>query len=282
MEEDGQPVARRLAALLDLPAQIAQAGPGHVVVQHPAEGGAAGSRHAAHAGVVDELAPAGGHQAVGHGGGAHVAQHLGHLADAVSDGAVHLADLKEVVIPGQVLGQLGNAGRDEGGAPQHRAAHGAALPHVAGHIGLGNAVLQGTHRAVRTQVGQQVGQDHVVGGLLGKEEDDVVNALHLLGGDGLDGDGEVHRAHDVGALFVERLHVGLVAVHHLHVAAVLGHVGAQHRTHGAAAQDRNFHEKTSFLCYALSHVQTGCQPWRPLPRDKAEALCYTYPNPIQP
>ena len=100
-------------------------------------------------------------------------------------------------------------------------------------------------------MGQQVGQDHVVGGLLGEEEDDIVNALHLLGGDGFDGDREVYRAHNMGALFVERLHVGLVTVDHLHIAAVLCHVGSQHRTHGAAAQDCNFHKKPSFCDCAL-------------------------------
>ena len=36
---------------------------------------------AAHAGVVDELAPARRHQGIGDGRGAHISQHIGHLAD---------------------------------------------------------------------------------------------------------------------------------------------------------------------------------------------------------
>ena len=84
-------------------------------------------------------------------------------------------------------------------------------------------------------MGQQVGKYDVVGGLLGKEEDNIIDALHLLGGDGLDGDGKVHGTHDVCPLLIERVHMGLVAVDHLHVTAVLGHVGAQHGAHSATA-----------------------------------------------
>ena len=146
-----------------------------------------------------------------------------------------------MVVAGQVLGQLGDAGLHKGGSPQDGAAHSPGLPHIAGHIGLGHAVLEGAYRTVRPQVGQQVGEHHVIGGLLGEEENNVVDALHLLGGDGLDGDSEVHGAHNVGALLIEGVHVGLVAVDHLHVTSVLGHVGAQHGAHGSATQNCNFH-----------------------------------------
>ena len=104
MEQLGKLIAAGLAAPLNFIAKIAQASPGPVVVEHFTKGGAACGGHTAHAGIVDELAPTGGHQRISDGGGAHIFQHAGNSADTGSNGTVHLADLKQMVVPGEVLG----------------------------------------------------------------------------------------------------------------------------------------------------------------------------------
>ena len=112
---------------------------------------------------------------------------------------------------------------------------------MSGHIRFRDAILQGTHSAVLTQVGEQPRQDSIVGRLLGEQEHHVVNPVHLGGGDSLYGHSKVHGSHDVGTFCIQCLHVSLIAVNQLHITSVFGHVGAQYCAHGTAAQDCNSH-----------------------------------------
>ena len=90
-------------------------------------------------------------------------------------------------------------------------------------------------------MGQQRGQHRVIGQLLGKEEYQVVNSLHLLREDGFDGNHHIHRAHNMSAAVVQFVHVGLVSIHQLHRAPVFCEIRPQDGAHGSAAKNRNLH-----------------------------------------
>ncbi|MPM71579.1 hypothetical protein SDC9_118547 [bioreactor metagenome] len=114
----GHGAAVGLTALPHFPAYVAQARSGVLLVQHLAKGTGAGRRHAAHAGVVYQLAPAGVHEGPGNACGlAHEAQNFRYFLNAGGQGAVDFSDFKQMVVVCDILGQLGNAGLNEGGAP---------------------------------------------------------------------------------------------------------------------------------------------------------------------
>lgn len=174
-----------------------------------------------------------------------VGAHLG-LADAFqvllrglqarADDPVHLADLER-----EGLGRL--VARRQRGHPRllprraeaHRAAEGARLADDVGHAVFGDAVLQGAHRAVRAQVGQQLGQRFLVGRLLGQQEHQVISARHLIQRQGLDRHVQVERTRHRRAMLVQRVDMFLVVVHQIDRLARLGHQRADDRAQGAHA-----------------------------------------------
>lgn len=194
----------------------------HLALRHLrdrlAEGTAEDSAHAREGGIDEQLAPTVANEVVIDMDGAH------HLEQGLDIGELGVRFLRDgTQREGEAVGfagKLAHAGTCHRGSPGYRTAEDAVFTDNRTDQHLGQAVLKGDDDTV---VGQIIFQEgHRIGIVLlsGHQEDDVVDAGHLVDGQCMDGLGEVHGAGDGSAVRLQRLDVGLVAIDKVYLSSI--------------------------------------------------------------
>ena len=166
----------------------------------------------------------------------HQLQQVFHLFHLRVGDALHLAHVEGEAV--RLAGEGAFTGSGECRAPFDDTSHGVRRAHDLGDARLGESVLEGYDDAVVGEIVLQHGDHLGVVELLGHQQDHVVFAAHLIGGEGFDGDGQLDCSGDMRALFVEDGDVGFVAVDQLYGGAVFRHISAQHGAERACTVDR--------------------------------------------
>jgi hypothetical protein len=96
-------------------------------------------------------------------------------------------------------------------------------------------------------VGQQFRENNIVSRLLGQKNNQIIDAIHIFREYCPDRHSKVFRSDDVGAIFVQFIHVLLVGIDHIYMKSASGHKGPHDRTHSTAAQNCNLFHAIPFI-----------------------------------
>ena len=136
---------------------------------------------------------------------------------------------------GRLGREFGDALAVEGRAPRDGAAERSVRADNFGNGRLGQTVLTGAERAVRSEVVFQKRDHFGIVLLFGHEQDNVVLALHLFGIERVHLLRELRRSDNLRAVFAQRLDVRPVAVEQIDLDARSRDICAEHRTQRARA-----------------------------------------------